>query len=106
MNEITPCRTPQRNHEIGTGVASDVIGYPITSLATPALRLLRGAFPVIGFRHSGCCSSAAGRGEAAGSDCIYNPSSLLTFDLMGISMWVSMGISMWVSMDTSMEMSI
>lgn len=24
MNEITPCRTPQRNHEIGTGVASDV----------------------------------------------------------------------------------
>ncbi|MDL5543763.1 hypothetical protein QSV01_10285, partial [Bifidobacterium longum] len=35
MNEITPCRTPQRNHEIGTGVASDVIGYPITSLATP-----------------------------------------------------------------------
>lgn len=63
MNEITPCRTPQRNHEIGTGVASDVIGYPITSLATPALRLLRGAFPVIGLRHSGCCSSAAGRGR-------------------------------------------
>ena len=61
MNEITPCRTQQRNHEIGTGVASDVIGYPITSLATPALRLLRGAFPVIGFRHSGCCSSAEGR---------------------------------------------
>ena len=61
MNEITPCRTPQRNHEIGTGVASDVIGYPITSLATPALRLLRGAFPVIGLRHSGCCSSAEGR---------------------------------------------
>ena len=61
MNEITPCRTPQRNHEIGTGVASDVIGYPITSLATPVLRLLRGAFPVIGLRHSGCCSSAEGR---------------------------------------------
>ncbi|MDL5543770.1 hypothetical protein QSV01_10320, partial [Bifidobacterium longum] len=60
MNEITPCRTPQRNHEIGTGVASDVIGYPITSLATPALRLLRGAFPVIGLRHSGCCSSTEG----------------------------------------------
>ena len=36
--------------------------------------------------------------EAAGSDCIYNPSSLLTFDLMGISMWVSM--------DTHMEMPI
>ena len=33
MNEITPCRTPQRNHEIGTGVASDVIVATITRFA-------------------------------------------------------------------------
>ena len=41
---------------------------------------------------------------------VHEPSSLLTFDLMGISMWVSMDISMWMSiemsMDISMEMSI
>ena len=40
--------------------------------------------------------------EAAGSDCIYNPSSLLTFDLMGIHMWVHMDIHMWVHMDIHM----
>ena len=39
--------------------------------------------------------------EAAGSDCIYNPSSLLTFDLMGISMWMSMEMSMEISMEMS-----
>ena len=44
--------------------------------------------------------------EEAGSDCIYNPSSLLTFDLMGISMWMSMDISMWMSMDVSMWVSM
>ena len=48
--------------------------------------------------------------EAAGSDCIYNPSSLLTFDLMDISMWMSMEMSMemsmWVSMWVSMDISI
>ena len=37
---------------------------------------------------------------------VHEPSSLLTFDLMGISMWVSMDISMWMSMGISMEMSI
>ena len=37
---------------------------------------------------------------------VHEPSSLLTFDLMGISMWVSMDISMWMSMEMSMEMSI
>ena len=34
MNEITPCRTPQRNHEIGTGVASDVNVRTFTRNAT------------------------------------------------------------------------
>ena len=44
--------------------------------------------------------------EAAGSVHVHEPSSLLTFDLMGISMWMSMEISMWVSMEVSMEISI
>ena len=44
--------------------------------------------------------------EAAGSVHVHEPSSLLTFDLMGISMWVSMDISMWVSIDVSMWVSM
>ena len=43
--------------------------------------------------------------EAAGSVHVHEPSSLLTFDLMDISMdismWVSIDVSMWVSMDIS-----
>ena len=41
MNEITPCRTPQRNHEIGTGVASDVNGYAHVHSKRVAFRLAR-----------------------------------------------------------------
>jgi hypothetical protein len=37
---------------------------------------------------------------------VHEPSSLLTFDLMGISMWMSMDISMWMSMDVSMWVSM
>ena len=37
---------------------------------------------------------------------VHEPSSLLTFDLMDISMWVSMDISMWVSIEMSIEISI
>ena len=37
---------------------------------------------------------------------VHEPSSLLTFDLMDISMWVSMDTHMEMSMDTHMEMSI
>jgi hypothetical protein len=52
--------------------------------------------------------------EAAGSVHVHEPSSLLTFDLMGIhmgmpmdiSMWVSMDIHMWVSIDVSMWVSM
>ena len=44
--------------------------------------------------------------EAAGSVHVHEPSSLLTFDLMGISMWISMDISMWMSMWVSMDISI
>ena len=35
--------------------------------------------------------------EAAGTVHVHEPSSLLTFDLMGISMWVSIEISMEMS---------
>nr|BAN63790.1 hypothetical protein [Bifidobacterium catenulatum subsp. kashiwanohense JCM 15439 = DSM 21854] len=44
--------------------------------------------------------------EAAGSVHVHEPSSLLTFDLMGIHMWMSMDISMWVSIDVSMWVSM
>ena len=37
---------------------------------------------------------------------VHEPSSLLTFDLMDISMWVSMDISMWMSIEMSIEMSM
>ena len=37
---------------------------------------------------------------------VHEPSSLLTFDLMDISMWVSMDISMWMSIEMSIEISI
>ena len=37
---------------------------------------------------------------------VHEPSSLLTFDLMGISMWVSMEMSIEMSIEISMEMSM
>ena len=44
--------------------------------------------------------------EAAGSVHVHEPSSLLTFDLMDMSMEISMDISMWVSIDVSMWVSM
>ena len=74
---------------------------------------MRGAFPASVLRHSGCCSSAEGRWRCR-SVHVHEPSSLLAFDLMDmsmeismdISMWVSIGVSMWVSIDVSMWVSM
>lgn len=83
MNEITPCRTPQRNHEIGTcysGLAA--FARSISGHRPSALGLLlqhRRALEVLRSVH------------------VHEPSSLLTFDLMGISMWRSMEMSIEIS---------
>ena len=44
--------------------------------------------------------------EAVGPVHVHEPSSLLAFDLMGMSMDMSMDISMWMSMDVSMWVSM